>query len=502
MENMTKDFWGMSFELPDTFGDKGKEWTEGRAVVWKALQMQAKIDPPTKFEGQYPNYGWWIGLADLLSFAGGVDDIAEYLRAWGAAGYKASTPLQRFIRDNWGESVAVLEIYLYLYPNSRERIFRYVNHCRGLRIDEAVELSPGDELIRLNAASYANAALRLDRDKELAKALFAGQELSDVDYLAKARPMSGDSSHLSPHFAFDWVEHSEDIEDGETLEFRNRGSALLSLVTYSGWYAKLHTLRREFERDPETAGDFNRVEVEIAGLGSIGVFVFDLSRQCFVLEGEQKTQAELSSSPRYGFPLTDEMTAKLLPLLDAHDSWEDEPIELVELHVRHEVDLAHSMTYQISSDDGEDGDWTRIDGEWREGFMIPDGAHHKRCSTELIHGHHLDPTLPWHQAVLDDSYVYDVSPWAIASITSLWDAGVPVRAFFGELAGRKEDDDVSFDSVSQKLQDQIEAYVDSLGKFIPPDSDFLIEDLLEWRQGLFLTAKGMLEAIVEAESHR
>lgn len=49
---------------------------------------------------------------DLLSFAGGVDDIAEYLRAWGAAGYKASTPLQTFIRDNWGESLAFLEIYL------------------------------------------------------------------------------------------------------------------------------------------------------------------------------------------------------------------------------------------------------------------------------------------------------------------------------------------------------------------------------------------------------
>ena len=70
------------------------------------------------------------------------------------------------------------------------------------------------------------------------------------------------------------------------------------------------------------------------------------------------------------------------------------------------------------------------------------------------------------------------------------------------LGGLNEDDDVSLDAVSQKLQDQIEAYVDSLSKFMPPDSDFLIEDLLEWRQGLFLTAKGMLEAIVEAESHR
>ena len=500
---MTTDIWGMSFELPDTFGDKGKEWTEGRAVVWKALQMRAKLHPPIKFEGSTPNYGWWIGLVDLLSFAGGVEDIAEYLRAWGAAGYRASTPLQRFIRDNWGESVAVLELYLYLYPDSREAIFRYANQCRGNRTAGEAALNPGDELTRLNAASYANAALRSDRDIELSKALFHAEKLADIDY---SRPISGDSAHLSPHFAFEGTEHSMDIEDGETLEFRNRGSALLSLVSYSGWYAKLHTLRREFERDPETAGDFNRVEVEIAGLGSIGVFVFDLSRKCFVLEGEEKTQTELSSSPRYGFALTDEMTAKLLPLLDAHDSWEDEPIELVELQVRREVDLAHSMTYQISSDDGEDGDWTRIDGEWREGFMIPDGVHHKRCSTALIYGHHLDPTLPWHQAVLDDSYVYDVAPWALGLLTKLWDMGHPVRFFIGELAGMEEAKDVTIHLRNEEehgqLLREVLKYVEELPSFIKADESFLVEDLLEWKDGQQMTAKELLSAIVEAESHR
>ena len=81
---MEMNIWGLGLDLTETFGDKGREWTEGRAVVWKTLQMQAKIHPPTKFEGQYPNFGWWIGLVDLLSFAGGVDDIAEYLRAWGS----------------------------------------------------------------------------------------------------------------------------------------------------------------------------------------------------------------------------------------------------------------------------------------------------------------------------------------------------------------------------------------------------------------------------------
>jgi hypothetical protein len=499
---MDKDIWGMKFNLPDTFGDSGKQWTEGRAIVWKAFQMEAVIEPPTELGDGWKNFGWWIGLVDLLSFAGGVDDVADYLRTWGAKNYKPSTPLQNFIRENWGETMAVLEIYLYLHPYARETIYRYVQECRGIQLGDDVELSSGDELIRLNASSYARAASRSNRDKELAKALFFDNDPSDVEYLANVRPEEGDPAHLSAHVSFEWAKHSAGIEEGETVEFRNRSSVLLSLGTYSGWYAKLHTLRREFESDPETAGDFNRVEVEIAGLGSIGSFVFDVTRRCFVLSGEEGNHATPTTSPRYGFQLTEEMIAKLSPLMESFDSWEDEPVELMEIHVRHQVDLAHSMSYQIVSEEGDDGDWTRIDGKWQEGFIIPDGVHHKRCTTALIDGHHLDPTLPWHQAVLDDSYVYDVSPWAFGLMTSLWDAGVPIRAIFGTLAGLAKDEDVSLEAVKEKTRVQIESYIDSLVDFIPPDSSFLVEDLLEWKEGLKLTAKEMLTAIVEAESHR
>jgi len=439
---------------------------------------------------------------DLLSFAGGVEDIAEFLRTWGASNYIPKTPLQEFIRGNWGESLAVLELYLYLHPDARQAIFHYVKECKGQAIADDTELSAGDELIRLNASSYANAALRLDRNIELAKALFSGIDLGDVDYLAKARPDSGDPAHLAPHFAFEWVEHSSEIEDGETLEFRGRGATLLSLGTYAGWYAKLHTLRREFESDPDTAGDFNRVEVEIAGLGSIGTFVFDGSRECFVLEGEQVQNSALTVSPRYGFSLTQEMVEKLLPVLEMHDSFEDEPIEQVDIQIRREVDLAHSLTYEVRDSKSGDGDWTRINGDWVLGFMVLDGKHHKRCLSALIDGGHLDLDVPLHQAVIEDSDVYEVAPWAIDLIVALWDAGVPVRTLFGKLAGLSPDTDVSIAAVDQETEGKIQDYIDSLGEFIPPDSDFLIEDLLEWQDGLFMTAKGMLTAIVEAESHR
>lgn len=134
--------------------------------------------------------------------------------------------------------------------------------------------------------------------------------------------------------------------------------------------------------------------------------------------------------------------------------------------------------------------------------MIPDGVHHKRCSTELIYGHHLDPKLPWHQAVLVDSYVYEVSNWAINSVMYLWDIGVPVRLIIGVLAGLQQDDDVSFDAVNKEMETQIEAYIDSLSEVATPDSDPQIEALMDWKDGLHLTAQMMLEAIVRAESNR
>lgn len=87
-------------------------------------------------------------------------------------------------------------------------------------------------------------------------------------------------------------------------------------------------------------------------------------------------------------------------------------------------------------------------------------------------------------------------------MTSLWDANVSIRAIFCTLAGLSKDDHVSLEAVEEKTRLQIESYIDSLGDFIPPFSSFLVEDLLEWKDGRNLSAKEMLTAIVEAESHR
>jgi hypothetical protein len=495
---METSVWGFGLNLPDTFGDTGREWTEGRAVVWKALQMGATVDPPTGFDDDCPNFGWWLGLVDLVGFGMGIDDVVGYLKQLGSPNRSASN-IEGFIRANWGDSVAVLELYMMLYPQARQAIYDYVRRCKGVMPDAQSPLSGFSAENLMLTGSYAAASIRSDKHNRLAGALIDRESIL-VEHLRDTRP--GDPSHLSAHFSFLWADGSTELEPSDTIQLLRHRGAVLFVESYAGWYGKIHALRRDCERDPEAIGDVDRVEVKVAGLGSIGTFVFDESRQCFVLEGEETPKSVVTTSPRYGFSLTQEMAGKLVPLLEMHDSLEDEPIEHVELQIRREVDLAHSLTYEIGDSNSGDGDWTRINGGWVLGFMVPDGKHHKRCLSALVDGDHLDLDLPMHQAVIEDSDVYDVAPWALKLILGLWDAGVPIRTLFGKLSGLSADTDVSIAAVDQETEEQIQNYVDSLGKFISPDSDFLIEELLEWQDGLFMTAKGMLEAIVEAESHR
>lgn len=138
--------------------------------------------------------------------------------------------------------------------------------------------------------------------------------------------------------------------------------------------------------------------------------------------------------------------------------------------------------------------------------MIPEGVHHKRCTKALIDAGKLDHTMPWHQAVLFDTTVYPVSPWALGLVTKLWDMGHPVRTFIGELAGLEEAKDVTIhlrneEEHGQLLREGLK-YVEELPSFIKADESFLVEDLLEWKDGRQMTAKELLSAIVEAESHR
>lgn len=493
---MRNGSWGVPVDLPPNFGDTGREWVDGRVAVWKALERQIQLTPPARVNG-LPNFGWWLGLADLFCFSTGSLDLAEDLKTWRENNYDSPSLALRFIRQNWGNSVAFLELYLWLYEDVRRQVYVFNHQNHFAAEPREIQLSSASTDLIAQVALVAKSSLNSELDIELAQVLFDDPK---ADF-TRMRPDGGDKAHFAPHFCFEWSKFELSLNERDVLAL-NSEPARISLSSYAGWYRKLHEVRRDFDLDPDTTGDIDLIEVEIEGMGVIGRFNYLDSVDAYVLEDTLIETNSLTTSPRFGFNLTENMISVLEPLLSDFDQWEDEPIEVVELNIRQEVDLAHSLTYEIDPAGDELHGWTRIDGQWQEGFMIPEGIHHRRCTIALVEGNHLDSSLTLHEAVLDDSAIYEVSPWAINLITQLWDLGAPVITAVGMLSELSSTDPISRSDVSGGFLNSLDSYIDLLSSFIKADESFLVEDLLEWRDGLTLRAQQLLEAIVNAESER
>ena len=119
---MRNETWGLPVDVPPNFGDTGGEWVEGRVVVWEALERQIKLTPPARIDDAL-NRGWWLGLADLFCFGTGSLDLAEDLKTWRENNYDSPSLVLKFIRNNWGNSVAFLELYLWLNENVRKLVY-------------------------------------------------------------------------------------------------------------------------------------------------------------------------------------------------------------------------------------------------------------------------------------------------------------------------------------------------------------------------------------------
>jgi len=292
MVDMKSDIWGLELDWTDSHGDSGKQWTEGRTVVWKALQLGAVVHPPTTLGDEWPNLGWWLGLTDLLCFGAGVDDIPEFLRGNWAHDLADHSTLRDFIEANWGNCTWVLALYLTLHPTARQSIYDYVHMCRGSQPQSRSDLPEPHHVDLGVAGSMGKASIRSDRDIELARALTLDRDSIVTDNLRETRP--GDPAHLAAHFSFKWADSSMEVESGDTADFFRHGGAVLHLQRYAGWYGKIHSLRRGVESDPNLSGDADRIDVQILGVGSIGRFVYDKTRQCFVLEGEETAHSQVT----------------------------------------------------------------------------------------------------------------------------------------------------------------------------------------------------------------
>jgi hypothetical protein len=142
-------------------------------------------------------------------------------------------------------------------------------------------------------------------------------------------------------------------------------------------------------------------------------------------------------SPRYGFSITREMATALDPALDAYDSWEDNPLEYIEIAIREEVGLAHTLNYNIEHDfdlpEGIAKEYSRAKGVWVSGFVSPDAAQFVACEEEMRRTGNLREGMYPHEAMIDDSLIYEPKDWAVPYILKIWDSKEPFYAFFGWL---------------------------------------------------------------------
>jgi hypothetical protein len=140
-------------------------------------------------------------------------------------------------------------------------------------------------------------------------------------------------------------------------------------------------------------------------------------------------------SPRFGFELTPAMARALGPALEDFDSWEDNPVETLEIAVRDEVGLAHTLNYNVAESSALKKDVTRefsrSNGVWVEGFISPDARQYIECEAEMESTGNLEASLHPHEAMVDGSLIYEANPWAVPYLLQIWDSKQTFHSFLG-----------------------------------------------------------------------
>jgi hypothetical protein len=143
-------------------------------------------------------------------------------------------------------------------------------------------------------------------------------------------------------------------------------------------------------------------------------------------------------SPRFGFELTPEMGRALAPALELYDTYEDDPIEVIEIAVREELGLAHTLNYNVETDlplpKGMIRQFARANKTWEPGFVNPNAWQFQNCEELMRREENIRDDAWGHEAMVDGSRIYEPKPWAINYILELWDRKAPFYSFIGWLS--------------------------------------------------------------------
>jgi hypothetical protein len=146
-------------------------------------------------------------------------------------------------------------------------------------------------------------------------------------------------------------------------------------------------------------------------------------------------------SPRFGFDLTPEMGRALAPALELYDTYEDDPIEVIEIAVREELGLAHTLNYNVETDlplpKGMIRQFARANKSWEPGFVNPAAWQFEHCESEMRRLHSQTERTWDNEAMVDGSRIYEPKVWAINYVLELWDRKAPFYSFIGWLSEKE-----------------------------------------------------------------
>ena len=276
MSKPSETQWELSFSGTAAFIDRGAEWNQSKGIVWALIDSESVIISPPEMIEDTENYSWWLALLDLLAFGAGWEKIASSLTNWRLEGYPKKTPLLRFVRDNWGDTVSALELYLYLHPWASSDIDRHCASATGIK-PAGEERGPtlDQEELRL-LMMFAWESEKSEDNGKLVSAL-------NITWNLEPEGQGGnDSAHLAAHFCLTWHDQSLfELSENDTITADSLFTTLTS-TQYEGWYSKIHEVRKLLLEDLDFRDNADLMLVTIEGVGDLGMFKFDQKLQRFI----------------------------------------------------------------------------------------------------------------------------------------------------------------------------------------------------------------------------
>jgi hypothetical protein len=416
-------------------------WSAARSLWWLLLDSEHVRVSLNSDDSEMSRQANWQGALDLLAFGKGWVQIPQELGWWRQAGYPHSDPILRFIAINFGESIAYLELYLKLYAEAELAIRAYLLPHGDANSELEVISYGADDINDLvsyvlarsmgaeTSAAVQHARVFMPWLLQEKRKIFNNENLRSFD--------SGgwDPSHMSPHFSSTWVEASTEFEPGDTIEVISASRWRVEFARYTHWYHKLTQLLTEDQWSQFTDTEPQSVDVIVNGVGYLGTFVHDESSGRLVRQIPESfidatEHDELPThSTRFGFPITDEMA---LAMLEAEPDEFYGEAEGLEMCGRDGIGLIFNLAWGANTPRGVN-EWSRHEGQWVESSLMMEGLKFTSFLKEMVTADALDLEVPVFEAVIDESTIHDIEPWAAQLLLAEWDKPTPFPLLYAEL---------------------------------------------------------------------